>query len=431
MMNSSANIGCSLSTLDLFSGRNIQRDVEDGTWEKYSPVSTIQNGIVEFKVEDSKSFLDLQHCYLFTKARIVNSDNTALAADKEVGVVNYLAGTLWKTVTVKLNGDPIVSCSDYNYRAYLETLLNYSSGPKKGWLQSGLWYKDHHGRMDTLSDQNAGFKFRKGHFAESQQVEIIGKLHCEPFNQHRSLLDNVSLEIKLTKCEDNIIIMSAEGELVKLVLDEVSLYVRKQNLFSDKLVEIQRNHTSLDAKYPTSMVKINTEIIPAGVKSWDLSRDFNGDIPKIIVVGMVKNTAYSGMKSQNPFNFEHFDLQYFNAKINSVPLIAQPFQFNFPKKEYTAAYWNLMQALGYAFHDDSCDITRNEYDNGYFLQGFNTSATLCTAGIVSDPTQRGKVNFELKFSKNTPEAITVIMMSEYDKSFAINTANKAITNFDG
>ena len=116
-MNSSANIGCSLSTLDLFSGRNIQRDVEDGTWEKYSPVSTIQNGIVEFKVEDSKSFLDLQHCYLFTKARIVNSDNTALAADKEVGVVNYLAGTLWKTVTVKLNGDPIVSCSDYNYRA--------------------------------------------------------------------------------------------------------------------------------------------------------------------------------------------------------------------------------------------------------------------------------------------------------------------------
>ena len=143
--------------------------MEDGTWEKYSPVSNIQNGIVEFKVEDSKSFLDLQHCYLFTKARIVNSDNTALAADKEVGVVNYLAGTLWKTVTVKLNGDPIVSCSDYNYRAYLETLLNYSSGPKKGWLQSGLWYKDHHGRMDTLSDQNSGFKFRKGHFAESQQ----------------------------------------------------------------------------------------------------------------------------------------------------------------------------------------------------------------------------------------------------------------------
>ena len=179
------------------------------------------------------------------------------------------------------------------------------------------------------------------------------------------------------------------------------------------------------------MVKINTEIIPEIISSWSITRDFNGDIPKIIVVGMVKNTAYSGKKSLNPFNFEHFNLQYFNAKINSVPLIAQPFQFNFPKKEYAAAYWNLMQSLGYAGHDDSCDITRNEYDNGYFLQGFNTSATLCTGGIVSDPTQRGKVNFELKFSRNTAEAITVIMMSEYDKSFAINTGNKAITNFDG
>ena len=89
-----------------------------------------------------------------------------------------------------------------------------------------------------------------------------------------------------------------------------------------------------------------------------------------------------------------------------------------------------MHSLGYAFHDDGCDITRNEYDNGYFLQGFNTSATLCN-GVLSDPTQRGKVNFELKFRQNTPEAITVIMMSEYDKTLSINTANKAISNFDG
>ena len=421
---------CSLSTLDVFSGRNIQRDVEEGIWEKYSPLSTIQNGVVEFKIEGTRSFLDLQNCYISTKARIINADGTNLAADKEVSVVNYLAGTLWKTATVKLNGDPIVSCSDYNYRAYLETLLNFSPASKKTWLQSGLYYKDSHGKLNTLGNENSGFKMRKGHFAESEQVEIIGKLHCEPFNQHRSLLDNVSLEIKLTKCDDDLLIMSADTENVKLVLDEVSLYVRKNNLFSDKLVEIQRNHITMDAKYPTSMVKINTEIIPAGASSFNITREFHGDIPKIIVIGMVKNAAYSGKKSLNPFNFEHFNLQYFNGKINSMPLIAQPFQFNFAKKEYVSAYWNLMHSLGYAFHDDGCDITRNEYDNGYFLQGFNTSATLCN-GVLSDPTQRGKVNFELKFRQNTPEAITVIMMSEYDKTLSINTANKAISNFDG
>ena len=63
----------------------------------YSPLSTIQNGVVEFKIEGTRSFLDLQYGYIYTKARIINADDTNLAADKEVSVVNYLAGTLWKT----------------------------------------------------------------------------------------------------------------------------------------------------------------------------------------------------------------------------------------------------------------------------------------------------------------------------------------------
>ena len=117
-------------------------------------------------------------------------------------------------------------------------MLNYSSSSKKSWLQNGLWYKDHHGKFDTLIDENTGYKFRKGLFAESAPVEIIGQLHCEPFTQDRYLLDNVSLEIKLTKADDNLLIMSADTENVKIVLDEVELHVRKNNLFSDKLIEI-------------------------------------------------------------------------------------------------------------------------------------------------------------------------------------------------
>ena len=126
----SNNIGwqdslCSLSSLDLFSSKSVQHDVEEGVWEKHSPLSIIQNGVVAFKIDGTKSFIDLQNTFIFAKARIVNGDGTALAADKEVSVVNYLSGALWKTVTVKLNGDPIISSSDYQYRSYLETLLTY------------------------------------------------------------------------------------------------------------------------------------------------------------------------------------------------------------------------------------------------------------------------------------------------------------------
>ena len=62
---------CSLSSLDVFSGQNVQRDVEEGIWEKFSPLSTIQNGVVEFRIDGTKNFIDLQNTYIFVKARIV------------------------------------------------------------------------------------------------------------------------------------------------------------------------------------------------------------------------------------------------------------------------------------------------------------------------------------------------------------------------
>ena len=145
---------------------------------------------------------------------------------------------------------------------------------------------------------------------------------------------------------------------------------------------------------------------------------------------MVGNDAYTGNKSLNPFNFEHFNLQFINGKVNSMPIIPQPFQFDFLKKEYNSAYWNLMHALGYSFKDDGCDISRNEYDNGDFLLAFNTSYTLCN-GLYSDPIERGEFTFELRFKQNTTQAVYLVKVSEYDKMFSINTANKAVSNFDG
>jgi hypothetical protein len=130
----------------------MQRDVEEGIWENYSPLSTIDYGVAEFKIEGTKRFIDLQNFYFSSKVCIVNADSSNLAADKEVSVVNYLAGYLWKTVSVKLNADPIILCGDYNYRSYLETLLTYSSASNKSWLQCGCYYKDSQSKFNRDSN---------------------------------------------------------------------------------------------------------------------------------------------------------------------------------------------------------------------------------------------------------------------------------------
>lgn len=419
---------CSLSSMDLFSGKNVQHDIEEGLWETHAPLANIQNGVAEFKVEGSKSIIDLQNTYILVKARIKNNDNSNLAAGKEVAVINYLAATIWKSVDVKLNGDQLVSCTNYPYRAYLEALTSYSENAKKTWLQAGLFYKDTGEQFDTLTDANAGFKSRKGHFAGSTQVEFMTKLHCEPFNQDRFLVDNVDLEVTLTKQDDNFTIMADDAENVKLVLEDVSLITRKNNLFPDKLVEIQAHRRTMDVQYPINRIVVKTDTISQGTTSHSLTGQFRGSIPSMILIGLVKNEAYAGKKSLNPFNFEHFDLEYINGKVGAKSITAQPFTFDFPNGQYLPAYWNLMHSMGYSFKDDGCYITRDEYDKGNFLLAFNLSPTLCN-GLFSDPVETGNVTFEMRFKQALPATVSVIMYADYSKNFSINTANKLVSNF--
>ena len=419
---------CSLSSLDVFSGKNVQHDIEEGLWETYAPLANIQNGVVDFKVEGSKHVIDLQNTYIMAKVRIKNNDNTDLAAAKEVSVINYLGATLWKSVDVKLNGDQLVSCSNYPYRAYLEALTSYSENAKKSWLQAGLFYKDTHGQFNTITDLNGGYKMRKGFFETSKQVELIAKLHCEPFNQDRFLVDNVDLEVTLTKQDDNFMLMTADNENVKLVLEDVSLIVRKNNLFPDKLLEIQSQRRTMDVHYPINRVVVKTDTISQGATSHNLTGHFRGSIPSTILIGLVKNEAFAGKRSFNPFKFEHFQLEYINGKVGAKSITAQPFTFDFPNGHFLPAYWNFMQSMGYTFKDDGCYITRNEYDNDNFLLAYNLSPTLCN-GLYSDPIETGNVTFEMRFKQALPVTVSVIMYADYSNSFSINTANKLVSNF--
>ena len=121
------------------------------------------------------------------------------------------------------------------------------------------------------------------------------------------------------------------------------------------------------------------------------------DLPKTILVAMVSNVAYNGQTTLNPFNFKHYNLTWADVQVNSKSILGKPLEFNMATKEYLEAYWNLHTALGYTFKDDSCSITRNEYDNGFTVLCFDLTPTLCN-GTYTDPVETGSVNIKLKFA---------------------------------
>ena len=71
------------------------------------------------------------------KCKILKLNSPILANTDRVTLINYLIGSLFSQVDVKLGGKIISSsASTYSYHAYLETLLNCNGETKKlnqGW----------------------------------------------------------------------------------------------------------------------------------------------------------------------------------------------------------------------------------------------------------------------------------------------------------
>lgn len=420
---------CSISSLDVFSGTARQEEIVDGYWEYCAPKNSLENTSIEFEIDGNETFIDLQHSYVRTKLRIKHVDGTDLADNEEVSCISYLGSTLYKQVDLHLSNDHVISVNDYHYRAYLETLLSYNETAKKSWLQSGLYYKDTHAHHNTIGDNNQGFKFRKGHFAKSKAVETISKLHCELFNQDRLLLDHIPIKIVLTRNADALCLLTADTTDVKIVIEEVTLVVRRMVLANHIYNDISTRLLKADAKYPISHVKVKAFTRPAGLRNVEIINQLSyPDIPTRLVIGMVSNEAYSGKKKLNPFKFHHYDLVYADVLVNSKSILTKPIHVNMTDKQYMQAYWSLMVSLGYTFKDDGFHISRNEYDNGNFLLGFDLTPTLCN-GTYNDPTKTGNVDVELKFSAPLPETISVIVYAQYDNKITINSARKAVSNF--
>ena len=145
-----------------------------------------------------------------------NTGGSNLVDDKEIGFINYQIAALFEHVDVYLNNYIVSSTHNYGYKCYLESLLTYSNVAKKSWLQAGGYFKDTNRKMDTLSDENTGFKFIKPLIKTRNIVELIGKIHSELFNQERLLLSNVDLKLAFTRHNDNFCLMAAAVDAVKI-----------------------------------------------------------------------------------------------------------------------------------------------------------------------------------------------------------------------
>ena len=237
------------------------------------------------------------------------------------------------------------------------------------------------------------------------------------------------MKLIFTRNSDAFCLLAANNANFKIEIEEISLYVRRATLADHKFTEINETIDKHDANYLIPRVRVIAFTCATGQRNVEIRNQLSApNLQTHIVVAMVSNNAYSGQKQLNPFNFHHYNMSSVNITVDSKCVFAKPLSLNMANGNYLQAYWNLMLAMGHVGRNDGCDISRNEYDNGYFIIAADLTSSLCD-GSYDDPIQTGNLDVELTFSAALPETITVLIYAEYENAITVNSMRKAIANF--
>ena len=309
---------CSKAELELFSVPPTNISMEKGTVTEHLPISSLNGGPIEFHVSSAEEYIDVGRTFLYLKVKITKSSGDKIADDAKIGPVNLFLHSLFSQVGVQLNGKLITpSVNTYPYKAYLETLLSYGTDAKDCQLGSELWFMDdgtmnENNPLNDAEGANIGFITRGKYVAQSKSVEMMGRLHCDIFQQDHYLMKGVDMNIKLTRSSENFHLMSGGGTAFNTVVEDAVLFVRKVKLNPaipnqhDRLLSQGKN-----AKYPVRRGVVSTFTISQNNMSINKDNVLMGQLPRRIVVGLVSNTSFSGVITENPFNFQNFGVNYF------------------------------------------------------------------------------------------------------------------------
>ena len=401
------NQPCLKSELSLFDPPLTQVTMERAHWVDMYPIASLDgNGPIEFSFLGTQDeYLDLNDTSLYVKLKVTKNDGSALPAVATATAIpaNLTLSALFTDVTLTMN-DTVVEGGNflYPYKAMMTSLLQFDEGMKKTQLEAAGY--------------NANAAIRKGWIAGSVAHEFMGPLHLDMFAQAKYLLPGVNVRIKMTRSKLDFLIQNGgtRGD-VKVVMEKACLYVRKIKVNPTVLTAHEDGLERMNAIYPIQQSDMLSYTISAGSSYHMQDNLFRGQIPKMIIIGLVGNAAFNGDAKDDPLKFKNFGVNYLTLQRDgeSVPY-TQPLQPDFANKLVTHSYMAMIQSLEMYNTNLSNDITMEKFMDGCTLFVFNLTSDLSAGGACGQPYQTGNLRLELKFAAALTEGINVIAMAIRD-----------------
>ena len=345
------------------------------------PRNSIQNSktiLFEFPIPTGPSFYLLDKVLLSLKMQLVKRDDTKIDDGTQVAPINLPLTSVISNLSVELNDVPITpQSSNYNYKAYLDTLLNYDSIVKDNLLQVSGYFEDVHDQMDATSDDNLGFALRRDLFStevdgvrvyHTEGIHFIGNLNLDFTSPCKPILNGVKIKITMTLADNDFILMTPSNDDIVYKLTSCNLIcpiaTLTDDMYSDVIKGLEKEKKAFYNYLRRELININ---IAAGTLNYTTDTLFSGGkLPAKMVLAFVKTEAYQGNRTLNPYNFFNNDLdtgimiKKVNVTLNGSPIDGFELPINDEKKKADYLRLHLMTGL-----------TKVPYSNSISLDMFN------------------------------------------------------------
>jgi hypothetical protein len=239
------------------------------------------------------------------------------------------------------------------------------------------------------------------------------------------LINGVDMKIKLTRASEAFYLLEPlDDTKVRIKILDATLFITQFEL-KPPLLLAHANvlGMKLKAHYPVTHTQIKTFTASSGAQRVSIDNAFVGPIPERILIAMVKNTAFVGSASTNPFHFHHYVITnlvlYVNGVQHSSELLTMDCSSPFGA---TRAYETLFSNTG-THHDDRAHmITLEMFTKVFYLFCFDLKPDREADEEYTNLPRQGNVRIEARFKKPLPEPVTCILYAEFPRHVEIDNS---------
>ena len=412
------------------------------SWHEIRPsyMSNAEYSSINFSIlGNSSQYLKLSDSELYVRITIQKEDGTPYKIfdeankllpikERETGTpIDFILHSMWSSVDIKMNNNLVSeSGTNYMYKALMETLLSYDENTKKIQLANEGFTGDSGDFTQINPDSppyNHGLKIRHKWFKDFVTVEFVGPLMADICNQDRLILPGVDVDIKLWPTRDEFrLITHPVGLRCKLLIDEIYLNVCKVNVSPEVMMGHNAALEIADSIYPFARTDIRTFNIAEGNFGMNIEDIWQGEVPTRLVVGFVKSQAYNGDYHLNPFHFEHFDVSDIGFFVNGEATPRPAYKLDIENGIYLQGLNSLYKITGKTMENSDIGITREMYQQGYTLIGFDVDPTTSPDFRYVGKPHEGHTKLEIRFKRGLPTPVTVILYATFPENMTIDQA---------